>query len=318
MAFSDMNNLIASIGTTSTVVLIEHERGAPIMGRASVPVATLTAVDDAVHHPDAGGRVGRMVREGGDSKNRLAVYFRTEILPVRQNPNGNHPWWVSIDGVLHEAKAVESWQAGGFWVAKVEEVPAENARVFFGAYAWEDAPTDAEIQAFATSTLTDLGAWGALDPEVADGLIADLVSSLEATFDSINAWLAVVATTEEAPDVPLLSPVNLAELEAQVLAWFFDLDRIDPFTVNAGFSPSRSFRAVFSPEGADLVVLAIPQTLSAPLVTITFRASIDDESVQVTPFGIGTAVNDGVTHNVYSFLASDVTDVDGLCRIEVL
>lgn len=325
MSFADINSVIASIGTTSTVVLIQHDRAAPVKGRASIPVATLTSVVDVVHHPDAGGRQGRMQREGGDSTNRIAVYFRVEVLPVQENPNGNNPWWISIDGTLYEVKAVEPWLAGGFWVAKAEEVSSDNARVYFCPFVVEEGSVTTEaFRQLATDTLMELGAWENLDPNAEPDRatrIASLVSTLDPTHESLDAWLEVVAVTledEEEGEITILTPAEVETLGEVLAAELDAIENADPFGGAVGFSPSRACRVVLDPEGSDRILVSVATSLSNPLVVVTFKAIVNGATAAISPTYSASVTHEGAAYNVYSFPVDECVSDDGLCRIEVL
>lgn len=116
--FSGINSIIALMKNPVPISLIRNTRAAPVKGRASLPLSTVIEITDCVHHPESTQQ--NKQSRGVSSNDRIAVYLRTEILTNTEEENDAYN--LIINGKIYEVVETENWNAGGFWVAKAEEI----------------------------------------------------------------------------------------------------------------------------------------------------------------------------------------------------
>jgi hypothetical protein len=322
MALSDINAVITSMATAGGVAIVRADKATLLRGRAATPTATLTLVDDVVHHP---GKVSNARGRGTIGTSGAHVfYFREAVLPAVIDPSGKEPTRIIADGVFYVVDEVEAWKAGGFWVVRAtrEEQTRAMTPVWFGV--------------MPPGGITDLPAvkvvfeQALIDTNVLQPAAASLASALTADLTSEDVRAALVTVT------PFLSAnssdgsFSADDLEYVMEA--FDTATapgipFDPATPRA-YSPSRSFRFALtqaqlgvSQDGQTPIRLFVawPSTIEQPDDDPVILQEAAGQMFTTDPDDVLTLsyTEDDVVYTVLSFLLSQDVNNNGT-RSEVV
>ncbi len=318
---SDFGEIIASFSDPAGAVIVQHGRAPLTKGRPGPPQATLIAVTDVGHHPEAEGNATVPGAAFVDNRERRCFYFRQEVLPAVTGDDGTSPWWVVSNGKRWVVDRVDDFSGGGFFVAHATRISQDAATtpVWFGV----DTTVDPEVDVAGQTDLiaAQLIANGIVDPGLAGEAAAAVVGGAGTNATELAAFLELYADSVLSPgsDDALFDAVEqaavVAAFDAAYPAVVVDPEPLFDPAVPQAFAPGRACRFVLESTEEDIFV-AWPATAEGVTGAAFKAVDATGETIDLTPVSLDTITVDDVDYIVAVLPAH--TAPDGAMHYEVL